>query len=125
MAHFRKPDTLRKECKSDIRVSSRWLKMEWSGRHCTLRWETCFRRETGAGVRATIVAMKQGNACGAKGGRKVDMEMNRKRKDTLTEVPMRASHARVSKLNYFGDRCLTLNVKYLKDNSIISFHCPL
>ncbi len=28
--------------------------------------------ETWAGVTATIIAMKQGNACGAKGGRKVD-----------------------------------------------------
>jgi len=37
--------------------------------------------------------MKRGNSRGAKGGRKVDTVMSRK-KDTLTEVPLRARHVR-------------------------------
>jgi len=37
-----------------------------------LSWETCTRWKSGAGVRATIGAAKEGNSSGAKGGRKVD-----------------------------------------------------
>ena len=43
------------------------------GRRREVTGETHSVEVTGVGVRAFIVALKRGNSCGAKGGRKVDV----------------------------------------------------
>jgi hypothetical protein len=48
------------------------LATEWSERIRAVTGETWADRESGAGVRALIVARKRRNGRGAKGGRKVE-----------------------------------------------------
>ena len=58
----------------------------------TLSGETCAQSASsrhGTGVRAPIVALKPGNAGGAKGGRKVEMHRTERRKTRGTKMPMR------------------------------------
>lgn len=43
------------------------------GRCHEITWETPVKVVTCRGVRAAIVAVKQGNSCGAKGGREMDV----------------------------------------------------
>jgi len=75
--------------------SGGWRRNALKARHCKRR-DLCEPASSrhGTGVRAPIVAVKPGNAGGAKGGRKVEMDRSERRNTRGTKCRMARRHRR-------------------------------